>query len=337
MKKSIILTCTFLIILLSLLKAQQIKKDLKTNIEKQKTELTEAEAYKMLYDNQVKANDSVLKTIFYALGALGTSILLVIGGNWWFNTRKVEDFAKGIELKISASKDAALSEIKEKIADLSAEKSSEINLMQIKLQDDVTTNINDITLKFTEFASKINDDFNKSNKLINALFEERIKSYSDNLLMQINTISTLTNERSEVVNQKITDIKNDFENAIELFKTDFEKRENNIINKLLATEKSLQASIYRNAGYMWESRKIIPNALMYFAMEGLIHIELKNVGMITLSLDNILELLEKSKNEKITQYVYDKLKDFSSKLGTNEVEKGNKLRELLETKRKRDE
>lgn len=77
--------------------------------------LTETEAYKMLYDNQVKANDSILNTIYYALGGLGSAVLLVFASNWWFNDKKVMDIIADIDTKIKEVKKETILELTEKI------------------------------------------------------------------------------------------------------------------------------------------------------------------------------------------------------------------------------
>jgi hypothetical protein len=79
------------------------------------TVFNEGKAYKMLYENQVKSNDGILKTIFYALGGLGTAVLFVFASNWWFNEKKVKDVIKDIDTKLIDIKKEILAEVAEKV------------------------------------------------------------------------------------------------------------------------------------------------------------------------------------------------------------------------------
>jgi len=290
-------------------------------------ELTEGQAYKMLYDNQVKANDSILKTIYYALGALGTAIILVFGGNWVFNTKKVETFSEGIDAKIESLKVETFSEITEKFNIISTEKTSEINQIQIKLQEEITLNIKDITLKFNVFSEEIRKELRNDNKALAQNFDERIKNFSENLLLQIKTIETLANERSENTNQRIISFEQTQSEKLNANKEEIFSLKSEMLKNIVKTEESLKASIYRNAGYMWESREIYSNSLMYFALEGMINLKNNYETNLGLALADIIRLLPKLKS--IDSYVLKLITELINSLPAEHFEKNQMITDLL--------
>ncbi|WP_310380313.1 hypothetical protein [Flavobacterium sp.] len=171
--------------------------------EKEKNELTEAKAYKMLYQNQVEANDDILKTIFYALGGLGTAVLLVFGSNWWFNDKKVKEAMSEIDSKIAGVKKDALSEFTEKISSLTSENISEMNQTQAKLQEDVTLSINSLTEKFTDFIDKTRTEIKEDSRVNISNYQDLIKSYNDNLTQQLSSLKESLEEKVKQLNSKI--------------------------------------------------------------------------------------------------------------------------------------
>jgi hypothetical protein len=299
-----------------------------TKTSKDTIQFNETVAYKMLYENQVKSNDAILKTIYYALGALGTAIILVIGGNWWFNTKKVEDLSKGIESRIDNSKETALAEVKEGLSNLSSEKTNEINQIQIKLQEEVTANMTNLTQRFSDFSDRIKEEVKEDIRLSFLQFDELVKIYTENLSTQIKSIETLTNERSETLNLKTSSLETNLTEKINTIKENLEVRENKLTKNIKNTQKSLQAAIHRTTAYMWESRKIFMNALLFFVREGEINLELNNTSMLNLSLENISSLLEDDITEINDKYYYDQLIQFLDKLPTEQFEKGAKLKEI---------
>jgi len=290
-------------------------------------ELTEGQAYKMLYENQVKANDSILKTIYYALGALGTAIILVFGGNWVFNTKKVEAIADGIDDKIESLKSETFAEIAEKLNAISTEKTYEINQIQVKLQEEITLNIKDTTIKFNTLAEDVRKELRDENKALSHSFDERIKNFSDNLSMQIKTIETLTNERNENVNQKITSFEHSYSEKLKANKDEITSLKSDISKNIVKTEETLKASIYRNAGYMWETREVYSNAIMSFALEGKINLDNKNDINLGLALNDIARLLPKIKT--IDTFNLNLVTNLINSLPVAYTEKNLEITELL--------
>jgi hypothetical protein len=205
-------------------KPEKLKTDTITDLKKSKEiVLTESKAYKMLYENQVKANDAVLKTIFYALGGLGTAVLLVFGSNWWFNDKKVKEAMSEIDAKIAGVKKDALSEFTEKISTLTTENISEMNQTQIKLQEDVTSNITQLNLKFNEFIDKTRTEIKDDNRINLTTYQELLKIYNENTTQQVNSIKDSYEEKIKNITTKIEDNEKKYEAKLSSQSKNFKK------------------------------------------------------------------------------------------------------------------
>lgn len=188
--------------------------------------MSESKAYKLLYENQVKSNDAVLKTIFYALGGLGTAILLVFGSNWWFNDKKVKDIINENQTKIENIKKNILAELQEKINNISLEKISEINKLQVKLKDEITAYISEFGLKYNEFIEKTRDEIKDDKNTLQNSYQDLLKSYNDNLNQQIITIKESFDEKTKLLTNQIEE---NYKKSTEKFTNEY----NNIKREIL--------------------------------------------------------------------------------------------------------
>jgi len=203
------------------------------------TELSEGQAYKMLYDNQLKFNDAILKTIYYALGGLATAILAVFASNWWFNEKKVKDVAKGIDLQIADAKKTALSEVIDKLNSFSLEKTSEISQRQTKLQEEVTSSITGLTLKFNDLSEKLRIEIREDNKVLLGNYQKQLDSFNENYRQQISTLN-------ENINNQVNSLK-------DVIKSSKEQSDNEV--------NEIKKIITRVEFYMWDHRGIMINAM----------------------------------------------------------------------------
>ena len=250
----------------------------------QKKELSEGEAYKMLYDNQVKANDSILKTIFYALGGLGTALILVFASNWWFNDKKVRDIVNEIDKKVKEHNQLVLAELNEKINTFSTEKTNEMHIMQTKLQDEVTNNIKSLTLKFTDFTENIRLEIKKDDKDLTKTFQKQLEVFNENYRIQIESIR----ENMNFVNENMNNLLNGKE---ETLKTLIETEKQITLTQF----NSIKSELYRTKFYMWEARGVYTNAFRAQLDELEILIERK-LTSLEFYLDQMLETVEKIKS-----------------------------------------
>jgi len=205
--------------------------------------LNEATAYRMLYDNQVKANDAILKTIFYALGGLATAVVLVFASNWWFNEKRVADIRNGINVQINEAKNTALNEVETRISSLAAEKTTQINELQNKLQEHISTSIADITLRANEFHEIIRAEIKEDNKTLLGNYQTQLESFNINYRQQISTLSENIKNQTDTIKDKINII------------------ENNLKKEMSSATNSLKQQIARNEYYMWKYRGVWANAL----------------------------------------------------------------------------
>jgi hypothetical protein len=205
--------------------------------------LNEGKAYRLLYDNQVKSNDAILKTIFYALGGLATAIVLVFASNWWFNEKKVDDIRRGINAQINEAKNDALNEVEVRINVLTSEKSSQINELQIKLQGEITASISKIMARFNEFHEQIRAEIREDNKTLLNNYQSQLETFNENYRQQIATL--------------IENIKNQIENI----KDKIVSTEDKLKNVISSKTNELERKVARNEFYLWKHGKVMENAL----------------------------------------------------------------------------
>jgi len=192
-----------------------------TNLEinkKEKTEkivdISEINAYKMLYENQKESNSAILKTIFYALGGLGTAIILTYGSSWWFNDKKVKDAMNDIDTKIENIKKSILTDLLEKMNTQQSEKVTEIERVNLKFKDDIQKKITKSTENLNSFKEKIRSDIKKENKDLTSNYQNIINSYNDNLKSQINGLKETTSEKFKVFSELIEKNEKDIDKKI---------------------------------------------------------------------------------------------------------------------------
>ena len=212
---------------------------------------SEAQAYKMLYENQIKSNDAILKTIFYALGGLATAIIAVFASNWWFNEDKIKQHAKGIDRQINETKNEAFNEVRERVNAFSIEKNSEINNLKIKLTEDFNNNISNLQSRLTEFIEKTRVEIRDDNKSLTDNYQKQLDSFNENYRQQIETL----NENIVNFNGSLKQIIELKEEALRLIISDEEKRRNIEVNRLWA-------KISRTDYYMWKDSGVTRNAAM---------------------------------------------------------------------------
>ncbi|HLG34197.1 MAG TPA: hypothetical protein VI757_04895, partial [Bacteroidia bacterium] len=224
------------------------------------------------YDNQAKYNDAILKTIYYALGGLGTAVLLVFASNWWFNDKKVRDIINEIDTKIKGVKKDTLAELTEKINSFSSEKTSEINQMLIKLQEEVTTTITASTLKFTEFTEKIRAEIKEDNKVLSENYQKQLETFNENYRQQISLLS-------ETINTQHSNLKE--------ILSEEEKKRKDAVNGILQT-------ISRVEFYMWKDSGVFRNAFASLVREMQYKLDKnENSSSFQLALKQLTETLDK--------------------------------------------
>lgn len=154
--------------------------------------MTEADAYKLLYQNQMDANDDILKTIFYALGGLGTAVLLVFGSNWYFNHQKVKDAMNDIDSKVKQIKSDFQTETADKLSAIKSELLNEISQNQ-------ATILSNFNSRNDSFRTEIKNDIQTSLEG----FQELIHSYNDNSNQQFIAIKEIIEEKVNTLNKQI--------------------------------------------------------------------------------------------------------------------------------------
>jgi hypothetical protein len=216
--------------------------------------------YKLLYDNQVKSNDAILKTIFYALGGLGSAMLFVFASNWWFNEKKVERMKQDINNQIS----------------------SEIEKLSSDLKKDASKNIENLNARFSDFNEKTRLELREDNKILTDNYQNQLKAFSENINLQVSIIKTSIDEKIDYTQREVNDNKDKTKNSIDLLKQKINRENKRLKMNLLQTESSL-----------WLIKEVPLNALRCSIEEGIISVEINYSWNLKYVFEDITEILEK--------------------------------------------
>ena len=197
--------------------------------------------YELLYKNQVDANDDILKTIFYALGGLGSAMLFVFASNWWFNEKKVNDIKAGISTQIESEN-----------SKLAATLRSEINL-----------EVDNLKTLNSDFMEIIRKEIRENNNQLLTNYQSQLSSFSNNINVQISTLKTSFDERIEVIQKQLEINDKEAKRLIGLNK-----------EKLDKTERRLKINILRNDAELWLIRGVPLNAFNCYIEEGQLSLEI---------------------------------------------------------------
>lgn len=250
------------------------------NTVKDSVRFSEAVAYKMLYENQIASNGSILNTIFYALGGLAAAILFVFASNWWFNDKKVKELIREIDTKVQRIKDETYLELSEKISSTSVEKVEELNSFQNKIQTDINIAISNITGQFNSFSDSLLKQIKEDNKDLLSNYQKQLDSFNANYTQQISTLNE--NLKSSVIS--IKENINDKEAYLKKLLNSEEKSRLNEIN-------NLKRRIVRNEAWMWEGRNIPNNTLRTLLEE--LDLKISSDSDLKFVLGQILETSQK--------------------------------------------
>jgi len=118
---------------------------------KAKANLSESEAYKLLYENSKENNEKILSTVQWTIGLSIGFLVAILGGqiffNWRINKKEIEYINKDMEEKIGELK----AELIKSLADESKTQDAKIISLSDKVEKDLLV--------------KIKDEFEKNNKL----------------------------------------------------------------------------------------------------------------------------------------------------------------------------
>lgn len=272
-----------------------------------------SKAYKMLYENQVKSNEAILQTIYWALGGLGAAILSVFGSNWWFNTKKVEDLTKGIESKLEEIKKNMWGEIELKFSSYLMEQSEKSNKEKLQSQTDISERIENFNLRLNDSFEKIRLEIKDDVKSLQVNYQSQLNNFSENINIQNELLRSKLDERMNSLNEKIEVI----------------QRESKI--ELDNATKLLKVKIVQSEAALWVIKGVKINALRCYIEEGILSIEVgrlwnleyvfKSIGEVIDEISEVLTLDVKSFNKFVSL-----IPDDYSKEKEEFVEKFNKIK-----------
>lgn len=179
------------------------------------SQLTEAETYKLLYENQKEFNGKILDTIYWALGAIGAAIIALLGGNIFFNYRVN----------------------KNEIENISQNLSREFEKFKNDSADGIQQKINESMI--------VNRDEFKNLSLNN---QKEMQKYIDNQNVQIKSIKTFFDEALEEIGASVENNQRGTQRMCESLEKNFQRENKDLrveLNKLEA-EKWRNKGVYQN-------------------------------------------------------------------------------------------
>jgi hypothetical protein len=165
---------------------------------------SEERYYKLLYQHQIDANDDILKTIFYALGGLGSAMLLVFASNWWFNEKKVKDITKDIERDIRLAREAALTEVSNRLSESQQELQSSFNELKQKTIEEFREQLASGSREMIRTNEQLRLEAREDARRIFGDFDNKFRAFSDSINIQNATISKSTEERFEAIHKLLS-------------------------------------------------------------------------------------------------------------------------------------
>lgn len=249
----------------------------KTHNKNESIELIKSENSKLL-----KQNTEIAELLKWSIRSILLIIIVVLGSSVYFNFRlsskEVENINKGIELQIEKHKIEVEATISEKLESL-----------ENKYKDN-TKRIND---DFTLLTKEINSTIKTDNSKLVESFQNQLDEFNSNYRQQIVSIEKSFDSQIKSYEKTLEQLKENVIDRIEKNSESIKSANNSFHKNIKWLEKHLSATIYRNAGYMWESKEVFVNSLRSYILECEIHIELKNNPLIKLSLINIKDIIKK--------------------------------------------
>jgi hypothetical protein len=215
--------------------------------------MTESEAYKLLYENQKEANDKILQTVYWSLGGVLAVLLLIIGSNIFFNIRFNK---KEVEL-------------------ITAE-------MLKKLEEAKHTYFTEVSQRIEAATTDLRKVIDLDKQELSKTYQELIKSYSDNLNQQIETLKKAYEEKANLLTKQIERSER------------MADHQNDIIKSTINREtKLLKRDILKNDAEIWVLKGYHGLALTSFIRLAKLDFEIKYDWAFKYNADDIIRSLEK--------------------------------------------
>lgn len=227
----------------------------------------------------------IVEILKWSIGSIIIIIIALFGSSFYFNFRlskkELDNVNKGIELDIKNQKIEFEKFLNEKI---------------IEFNDKNKENIDKINSSFNELVKEINSSIKKDNSSLIDRFQNQLDEFNSNYRQQIKTIEKSFNSQIKSTQQLFENEKEVLFEKIESNSKKIESNNSNLQKEINYTEKTIRASIQRNAGYYWETTGVLSNSLRSYMNECNIYLDLDKVSMVELSLNNIKQIVEKLKS-----------------------------------------
>lgn len=198
--------------------------------------ISESEAYKLLYENSKENNRKILSTIYWALSGIFGVVIAIIGVNLFFNMRinkdEIEKFDNKIENKFK------------------------------RIESDTNKQIRNMF----ENNSKENKQYIKEEfEILVQKQEEQFKNFEEKNHLKLNNIQNKLKDKIKNNNKKINDLDDDLGKQI-----------NSLINDIEENKKRKDVQIYGLEAELWSIKGTNKNALSKLIEKANLEIELES-------------------------------------------------------------
>jgi len=261
----------------------------------------------------------IVDILKWSIGSILIIIIALLTSSVYFNFRlsrkEIENINKGIELEIKNFK-----------IDLEKSISQKIELFENSSKE----NTDNLKVNFTKLEKELNAKIDRDNTKLLDGFQNQLDEFNINYRQQITTIEKSLTSQINTFENLIKQLKDNLLEKINTNSEEINKNNKNVLDLIERVKKSITASIERNAGYMWEAKGVLSNALNSYRRECEIHIDLGNDFMIGLSLDSLKKIAEQM--GKVYSYDQKDLEKLFDKLPSKYDETKEVLRKLFDKK-----
>lgn len=204
--------------------------------ESNSSNISESEAYKLLYENSKENNRKILSTIYWALSGIFGVVIAIIGINLFFNMRINKDEIERFDNKIE-------NEFK-------------------RIERDTNKQI----IKMFEDYSKENKQYIKEKfEILFQKQEEQFENFEEKNSLKLNNIQNKLKNKIKNNNKKINDLNDDFDKQI-----------NSLINDIEENEKRKEIQIHGLEAELWSIKGTNKNVLSRLIKKANLEIELES-------------------------------------------------------------
>jgi hypothetical protein len=165
--------------------------------------MTDAQAYKLLYENNLQANEKILQTVYWSIGSIFFVLLALVGANWWTSHKgykqDIENIAKETRAQMESIERQHSETIQNRINDINQEIRDELVKHKDSLALIITPQIEGLRNHINDNIKALTDKMAKTDKNITEwVKKEMIKQQEQILNMKIDLLEKEAKDAEKV-------------------------------------------------------------------------------------------------------------------------------------------